>query len=139
VALRDAGIRETGGQLFGEQLAPSHFVVNEVTVQARPGTPAHFDVDVAAAMRDAARYFDRTGHDYLRFNYLGEWHSHPRYQVLPSNKDMRTMLELVSDADFKGNFAILMIARRDVRSLRLAAWVYGRGGTVQPVALEVDE
>src|SRR5688572_23060176 len=76
-ALARAGRRETGGQLFGEQLAISYFRVTELTVQARPGTFARFLVDVFQAARDALNFFDRTGHEYRRFNYIGEWHSHP--------------------------------------------------------------
>ena len=43
-ALKRGGRREIGGQLFGEQLAPSNFVVTELAVQARPGTVARFVV-----------------------------------------------------------------------------------------------
>ena len=57
-ALGRAGIKETGGQLFGEQLAPSIFRVTELTVQSRPGTFARFVVDFAAS-RQGCRSFLR--------------------------------------------------------------------------------
>lgn len=68
VALARAGTREIGGQLFGEQLAPSEFRVTELTIQARPGSVARFVVDLFQAARDAVRFFERTKHHYARYN-----------------------------------------------------------------------
>jgi hypothetical protein len=100
--LRRAGVKEIGGQLFGEQLAPSNFRVTELTVQARPGTFARFVVDLLQAARDAVRFFDRTEHRYTRYNYIGEWHSHPSFAVRPSGPDVATMRDLVHDPQFAG-------------------------------------
>lgn len=137
VVLRAAGRREVGGQLYGEQVAPSYFRINELTVQQQFGTQADFMVDIDAALRDADAYFGRTGHDYKRFNYVGEWHSHPSFAVSPSNEDTTTMTELVRDASFKGTFAVLMIARLDRSTLQLGAWVYDATLGASSVILEV--
>ena len=48
-ALKRAGSKEIGGQIFGEQLAPSDFRVVELTLQKRPGTFARFIVPTAAS------------------------------------------------------------------------------------------
>lgn len=137
-ALRRAGRSEIGGQLFGEQLAPSDFRINECTIQATQGTHAHFTVDVANALRDAAAFFERTNHQYERFNYVGEWHSHPSFSVDASREDIDTMRALVHDAEFKGNFAVLMIVRMDRAALRCAANVFSVQDGARPVQLEVD-
>ena len=65
-ALARAGIDEIGGQIFGEQLAPSHFLASELTFQKRRGTFAQFIVDLVQAARDALRFFDKTRHRYAR-------------------------------------------------------------------------
>ena len=36
-------------------------------------------------------FFQRTGHDYQRFNYIGEWHFAPPLRALPSGEDCTTM------------------------------------------------
>lgn len=136
-ALQRAGNKETGGQLFGEMIAPSLFRVTELTVQAKPGTFTRFVIDVAQAARDAFSFFERTEKQFTRFNYIGEWHSHPNYEVRPSSVDERTMRELVSDGTFRGNFAVLMIARLDEASPKLSAWVYDPHGNESEVKLEV--
>ena len=137
-ALRQAGVKEIGGQLFGEQLAPSDFRVTELTVQSRPGTFARFIVDLLQAARDAVRFFDRTEHRYTRYNYIGEWHSHPSFAVQPSGTDAATMRDLVRDSQFVGYFAILMIVRLDAEALTAGAWVFDPQGGESAVSLEVE-
>lgn len=136
-ALRRAGTREIGGQIFGEQLAPSDFLASEITFQSRPGTFARFVVDLIQAARDAIRFFDRTDHRYTKFNYIGEWHSHPSFDVRPSTADVSAMRALVSDSDFNGNFAVLMITRLDRANLIIGAWIFDPAGNEQPVTLEL--
>ncbi|EAQ04637.1 hypothetical protein OB2597_05125 [Pseudooceanicola batsensis HTCC2597] len=138
MALNEGGHREIGGQLFGEQLAPSQFLVTNLTVQARRGSYTRFIVDLFQAARDAMRFFDSTQHDYTRHNYIGEWHSHPSFKVRPSGTDLTTMRELVRDPGFKGTFAVLMIVRLDADCIAAAAWNFdplGREGVAQ---LEIE-
>lgn len=135
-ALRRSGTREIGGQIFGEQLAPSDFVATELTLQKRPGTFARFVVDLMQAARDAVRFFDRTAHQYTRFNYIGEWHSHPSFVVQPSDVDVAAMRRLVTDPDFKGGFAVLMITRLCGDDLTCGAWLFDPAGAVFPITLE---
>jgi hypothetical protein len=138
LALRDAGTKEIGGQMFGEQLAPSDFLASELTFQKRPGTFARFVVDLIQAARDAVRFFDRTEHRYTRFNYIGEWHSHPSFEVHPSGPDVAAMRSIVNDHEFRGNFAVLMIVRLDPDRLHLGGWLFDPSGREQPVALEPE-
>lgn len=138
-ALARAGTWESGGQLFGEQLAPSRFRVTDLTVQRRLGAFATFIVDLVEAGQAAVEFFRRTGHAYSRHNYIGEWHSHPSFDVAPSAKDSRTMRELVAADDFRGSFAVLMIARLDGPELRTGAWLFDPDGNEQAVRLEVED
>jgi [CysO sulfur-carrier protein]-S-L-cysteine hydrolase len=137
-ALARAGTREIGGQIFGEQLAPSDFRATELTFQARPGTFARFIVDLMQAARDAMRFFDRTEHRYTRFNYIGEWHSHPSFKVRPSGVDLQTMRRLVGDPKFRGHFAILLIAQLDGGRPTLGAWLFDPSGAEGVVQLELE-
>lgn len=137
-ALKRSGTRETGGQLFGEQLEPSNFRVTELTVQSRPGTFARFVVDLLQAARDAIRFFDRTEHRYTRYNYIGEWHSHPSFTVQPSGPDVGAMRSIVRDPQFLGSFAVLMIVRLDAETLTAGAWVFDPQGAEHAVTLEME-
>lgn len=134
-ALRKAGPREIGGQIFGEQLAPSCFSATELTIQRQMGSFARFVVDLVQAARDALKFFDRTNHSYTRFNYIGEWHSHPSFELIPSGTDIESMKELVVDAAFEGNFAVLMIVKLEDQRLCARGWVFDRTGASQEISL----
>lgn len=112
-ALRKAGTAEIGGILMGEHVGESEFAVREITVQAHGGTFASFVRALQAVLGPLARFFRRRGHDYRRFNYLGEWHSHPSFACEPSGRDEGTMWEIVDDPDVGANFAVLLIVRLD--------------------------
>ena len=135
-ALQQAGEKEIGGQIYGQQVAPSNFVITELTVQKRKGTFSRFVVDLIQVTRDATRFFDRTQHQYTRYNYIGEWHSHPNFAVYPSGDDIDTMLRLVTDQDFKGSFAVLMIARLYGDELACGTWLFDPSGHPIDINLE---
>ena len=137
-ALESAGRGEIGGQLFGEQIAPSDFIATDIVIQKRMGSVARFFVDLVLAAREAAQFFDRTGHRYTRYNYIGEWHSHPSFAVKPSSTDISTMQTLVCDPDFKGSFAVLMIVRLNGDALCAAAWLFDPDGSRHDVNLEFE-
>ncbi|WP_185268933.1 Mov34/MPN/PAD-1 family protein [Halopseudomonas xiamenensis] len=109
-ALRGAGRREIGGVLMGEQIEPGHFRIVDLSIDKEIGGRAHFvrSPEAHAVALDA--FFRRTGNEYQRFNYLGEWHSHPRFPVVPSVQDVSSMVELVHGE--RGiDFAVLLIVR----------------------------
>jgi len=137
-ALMAAGEKEIGGQLFGEQLAPSDFRATELTFQKRRGTIARFVVDLVQAARDSIRFFNKTRHQYTRYNYIGEWHSHPSFALRPSGVDLSTMQELVTAPDFVGHFAVLMIVRLDRGELTGRTWLFDPSGVMKDVTLEME-
>lgn len=118
VALRRAGRREIGGMLMGEQLAPDHFRIVDFSLDRIAGSNASFRRDAVSHQRTLNEFFERTGRDYERFNYLGEWHSHPSFSVHPSLEDIQTMVDIVEDRGSNITFALLMILR-----LRLHCWM----------------
>jgi hypothetical protein len=110
-ALRQAGQREIGGMLFAEQLAPARFRLMDFSVDTSSGFDTHFRRDPQAHQTALSEFFKKTGHDFGRFNYLGEWHSHPSFSVMPSIDDVETMQSLVDDQTGEISFALLMIVR----------------------------
>jgi proteasome lid subunit RPN8/RPN11 len=138
-ALLRAGTKEIGGQIFGEMLAPSDFRATELTVQRRRGSFSRFVVDLMQAARDALRFFERTQRQFRKFNYIGEWHSHPSFAVRPSGQDIQAMRDIVSDRRFAGNFAVLMIVRLDLTRFQTGAWLFDPSGRVVQVQLDLEK
>ena len=112
-ALRKAGVREIGGVLMAEHIDHNKFVVRDITIHRR-GALASFVRRMEDAVGRLRLFFDRAGHDYTRFNYLGEWHSHPSFTPEPSGKDDLSMLQIVQDQTVGANFAVLLVVKLDV-------------------------
>lgn len=108
-ALRRAGRREIGGILMGECLAPDYFRVTDITIQFRGGSFASFLRNIRLTLSPLKHFFEKTAYNYQRFNYLGEWHSHPSFTLEPSGLDIQSMQEIVEDHQVGATFAVLII------------------------------
>lgn len=106
--LRIAGANEIGGVLAAEQIGDGRFLVVDLSVQ-RNGTHSHFERDPVQHREFIKCFHARMGNRPERFNYLGEWHSHPAYPATPSDVDLRQMQDLVEDDEQKSTFLVLMI------------------------------
>ncbi len=122
---------------MGECLAASRFRVADVTIQ-RPGSFASFVRRLGETLSALARFFRRTGEDYTRFNYLGEWHSHPSFWATPSEKDVRSMLEIAGDSEVGANFVALVIVRLSAEGLDGSASVFWPDGVYEEARLEME-
>lgn len=126
--LRRAGSDEIGGVLAGENMGDGQFSVVDISVQRSGGGFAYFVRNPSAHRRFMRRFFSRTGNDYGRFNYLGEWHSHPSFSTQPSFTDARQMQQLVEDNDQQANFLVLVIAKLDRNgAVEASAYAFRRG------------
>jgi [CysO sulfur-carrier protein]-S-L-cysteine hydrolase len=110
-ALRKAGRKEIGGMLMAEQMAPGSFRIVDFSLDLFSGSHTFFRRDPEAHLHMLNDFFERTGRNFARFNYLGEWHSHPSFSVHPSSEDMHSMREIVEDQGRGINFAVLLILR----------------------------
>jgi integrative and conjugative element protein (TIGR02256 family) len=117
-AVRDAGRREIGGMLMAEQIKPGHFCIIDFSLDAFSGSHTAFRRDPAVHQKTLDDFFARTGRDFQRFNYLGEWHTHPSFSVHPSAEDIDTMTDIVENGSASITFAVLLILR-----LRWRVWL----------------
>lgn len=136
-ALTQAGVREVGGVMMGEHVGEDLFSVAEITVQ-RAGTVATFVRAIWDAVTSLKQFFAKKDHQYTRFNYLGEWHSHPSFQLHPSDRDSATMWGIVEDPEVGANFAVLLIVRMRDCELDGRAFVYLPGKKMQPATLVLE-
>ena len=138
-ALTNAGQREIGGVLMGEHVGTNEFVVRDLSVHRR-GSFASFLRRIEDALGQMRAFFTRTGHDYRRYNYLGEWHSHPSFAPFPSTTDDASMLDIVQDTSVGANFVVLMITKLERgHELVATAHVYLADGSRSQVTLEITE
>ena len=112
-ALQKAEQHEIGGVLMGEHVAESVFRVRDLTVQYHGGSFAAFWRVVQDVLMPLRNFFRATGHNFQRFNYLGEWHSHPSFIPEPSATDHRTMRDMIEDPKLGAHFVVLMVVKLD--------------------------
>ena len=125
LALEKAGTKEIGGVLMGEHIGEAEFRVVDLTIQKQRGTFAFFVRLVTDAVTSLQRFFKQMGYNYKKFNYLGEWHSHPSFPPTPSSTDIQSMLEIVTDTDIGANFVILLIVRsKDAQEIEATATAF---------------
>ena len=110
IALCNSGDREIGGILMGEHSGPDEFKVTKITVQKRGGISSFIRI-IEDAIGKLNAFFSQSNNDYSRFNYIGEWHSHPLFTPYPSSKDDNSMLDIVMDETVGANFAVLLIVK----------------------------
>ncbi len=133
-----AGKRETGGMLFGEHLGGEEFRVIEATV-AGQGSVASFLRALTGGLASLEAFFRRTKRDYRRFNYLGEWHSHPSSVLRPSSADDKAMFDIVEDPGTGARFAVSLIVKIESGRLELAACTYFPQGERQDALVVFEE
>ena len=109
--LREAGRREIGGILMAEHIAENAFCVRSLTVQRRGGSFAAFVRAVEAILGPLKNFFRQTDYNYTKFNYVGEWHSHPSFVPAPSRTDHQTMLSIINDPQVGAFFVVLLIVK----------------------------
>jgi proteasome lid subunit RPN8/RPN11 len=136
--LRSAGSREIGGLLFGEHIGGDAFRVVEFTVQNRGGSHGSFVRDPGEHSEQLCQFFEKTGEDHTRFNYLGEWHSHPSFPPVPSAQDVETMHGIVNNPEVGVNFLVLLILRRKGDALGMSATVFRSGYVPEPVQVYTE-
>ena len=94
---------------MGEHVREGLFRVVDISVQRSGGSRGHFVRDPASHNAQLRSFFARTAGDFTRYNYLGEWHSHPAFEPVPSAVDIATMQSLVEDPIVGANFLILLV------------------------------
>lgn len=87
------------------------FRVVDLSVQRSGGSTATFVRDPADHEAQLKSFFARTKDDFTRFNYLGEWHSHPLFVPIPSETDRHSMQSIVENPDVGASFLVLLVVK----------------------------
>ncbi len=115
-ALQKAGSKEIGGIMMGEHYDIDEFYITDVTIQTEKGTVASFVRLMSQTVSSLKNFFKITKKNYTRFNYIGEWHSHPSFNPVPSAKDIKSMSEIIGDIRVGANFVVLLIVKLNNRN-----------------------
>jgi len=137
-ALLRCGNRECGGILMGEHIGQNEFRVANFTVQSNGGTISRFVRTVTGLITKLAEFFEKTEHRYKKYNYLGEWHSHPLFALKPSQEDFQTMRNIIDDPNVGANFVVLILVKINSDRVDWKAWSLLPGGMFETAQIIID-
>ncbi len=120
-ALKRFGSYEIGGMLIGYKKGQNHFSISDVTVADDIGNfnIASFIREPLKSMKVLLRIFKRKN-----YNYIGEWHSHPKFRLFPSQADVETMEGILDDPGYGVNFALLVITKLQNGKVDMAGFLF---------------
>lgn len=120
-ALVEYGVYEIGGMLIGYQKGRNHFAISNATVADDFETLqiASFVREPIKSMKTLINMFKRKKH-----NYIGEWHSHPKFALYPSSYDVKTMQGILNSPSYGVNFVILVIAKLNDNHTEIGAFLF---------------
>ena len=113
---------EAGGILLGRLIRDSHDVVlDEATEPSRLDQRTRFSF--FRARQPAQKRINQAWCESSQtLNYLGEWHTHPEDDPLPSQLDRRDWLRTLDQAQFEQDFLFFVIVGR----ISIRAWEASR-------------
>ncbi|ETT74126.1 hypothetical protein C173_10011 [Paenibacillus sp. FSL R7-277] len=137
--LKMAAVQEIGGILMGEHIEDGVFRIWDVTVQHQGGTWISFLRKIDGSLRNSLqRFFLSTRQQYTKYNYLGEWHSHPSFALIPSSCDQDSMWNIVNDPLVGANFAVLLILKVQKENLAGNVFIFAPGYEMIPGELVLE-
>ena len=120
-ALKEFGDLEIGGILIGYKKGHNHFAISEATIadDTKQFRIASFIREPFKSVKILLSAFKTRRH-----NYIGEWHSHPKFNLYPSGADVNTMKGILYDPNYGVNFALLIITKLNNGVPDLAAFLF---------------
>lgn len=131
IELQDAGEREIGGILMGEHVEKGTFRICDFTIQRDGGTWITFVRRIQKSLKQAlTQFFEKNKHNYTKFNYLGEWHSHPSFELIPSIQDRQGMSDIVNNPEVGANFVVLLLVKLNNEKIDYNVTLYIAGSSM---------
>jgi proteasome lid subunit RPN8/RPN11 len=96
---------ETKGALFAEDLGNDTFKIDEVYLEPKPGTTTFVKLYINQEYLSFQKNYHKfRKNNFSKYNYIGDWHSHPLFECLPSSYDVSEVEE-----DIKKSNAIFLV------------------------------
>lgn len=120
-ALKEFGSYEIGGMLIGYKKGYNHFCISNATVadDAEGFGVFSFIREPFKSIKVLMQLFNQRKH-----NYIGEWHSHPQFRLVPSRTDVETMKGILTDTEYGVNFVLLLITKLKKGEVDVAGFLF---------------
>ena len=137
-ALKRAGLNETKGACFASRISNDCYSIEDVFLSKEKGTTFFSNLKINFSYkRFEKRYFKKHKYDYVNHNYIGDWHSHPSFDCLPSNYDKKEAFEELNNSN--ANFLIQLIVKLIDNEITGRCFLYLKNSITEECKLVFDK
>jgi len=128
---------ETKGALFAEHLGDNIFKIDSVYLEPKPGTTTYVKLVVNRVYQAFQNSFHKK-HQYhfSKFNYIGDWHSHPLFECIPSSFDVEEVQKDLKNSN--ANFLVQLILKVNQDKLIGNAFYYSNQVSAKKIHLVIE-
>ena len=128
------GLNETKGALFAYKIRDDYFQVDGVYIETKVGNIAFVELFNNKRYRDFQyRYHKKHTFDYVNHNYIGDWHSHPSFELFPSSFDQEEVKRDLKKSNAR--FLIQIIFKLEKDTLKGNAFFYDKYKSAEKINL----
>ncbi len=131
-------LNETKGALFARKISDDIFEVDDVYIESKVGSFAFVElVNNKKYQVYQKSYHKKNGYDYVNHNYIGDWHSHPSFELYPSSYDMAEVKSDLKKSNAK--FLVQVIVKIVNKKLTGNAFYYDRKNSAKQIELLIEQ
>ncbi len=128
---------ETKGALFARRINDELFEIDAVYLEKKIGSFAFVVLENNSKYKEFQKKYNKTHHfDFKNHNYIGDWHSHPSFELIPSGYDIK---EVQNDLEkSNANFLIQIIVKVSNDRLIGNAFLYDNNKSAEKIELIIE-
>lgn len=136
-AVKKAGKKEIKGACFAEKIDDNIFEIEDVYI-SKIGSFSFSNLVVSFKYRMFEnKYFKKHSNDYEKHNYIGDWHSHPSFELVPSSYDKKEVIDELSKSN--AHFLIQIIVKISNENLQMKCYHYNLNTIATPCEIIIEK
>lgn len=122
-AVIKAGKNEIKGACYAAQKECNVFEIEDVYISPKIGTFSFSNLVVSFKYKKFEKqYFKKHNYEYEKHNYIGDWHSHPSFELIPSLYDKKEAIDELKKSN--AYFLVQLIVKVIDDELQMKCYYY---------------
>lgn len=136
-AVKKAGINEIKGACFAAKKDYEIFEIEDIYISPRIGTFSFSNLVVSLKYKlFENKYFRKHNYEYEKHNYIGDWHSHPSFELIPSSYDKEEVIDELKKSN--ALFLIQIIVKVIDEELKMKCYYYDSNTIACPCEISIE-
>jgi len=136
-AVEKAGVCEIKGALYAKYISSNCYEIEDVFISKNAGTSFFSNLIIGFSYhRFEKNYFKKHNNDFKNHNYIGDWHSHPSFECIPSEYDVKEAFDELRNSN--ANFLIQLIVKNDGGKLIGNCFLYNDNESHEKCSLVIE-